>query len=147
MAYSAPDDTPREVVNPRTARDLEFAKVLGHVAAFAASSLGVEAVHALWPRADRDALAREFSLVGEMDEAVRCGFSLGGIHDLAPLLAEAREHGSLAPEQFLTVAVTLTTAAEVRQALVTSDLSGLTALGERISDQTELLRAIWRAVD
>jgi len=147
MVPAAPDDASREVVNPRTARDLELAKVLGQVAAFAASSLGVEAVQALWPHADREALVREFALLGEMEEAVRDGFSLGGIHDLSPLLAEARDHGSLAPEQFLTVAATLTAAAEVRQSLATSRLPGLTTLGERISDQTDLLRAIWRAVD
>ncbi|MCX7750326.1 MAG: endonuclease MutS2 [Candidatus Bipolaricaulota bacterium] len=135
------------VANPRTRRDLELDKVLGAVAAFAASTLGAEAVRSLAPRADREALAREFALLREMDEAIGGGFSLGGIHDLAPLLESAREHGVLAPEDFLPVAETLTAAAEVRQALAGSRLPGLKALGERLSDQADLLRAIWRVVD
>lgn len=147
MVSSASDDVISEVVNPRTGRDLELGKVLDGVAAFAASTLGAEAVRALSPRSDRAALEREFALVGEMEEAIRAGFSLGGIHDLSPLLAAARDHGALPPDRFLTVAATLTACSEVRQALAGSRLLGLKALGERISDQTDLLRAIWRAVD
>lgn len=143
---NAQEDAP-EVANPRTRRDLELDKVLAAVAGFAASSLGAEAVRSLAPRADREALEREFALLREMEEAVGEGFSLGGIHDLSPLLAAAREHGVLAPGDFLTVGETLAAAAEVRQALSNSRLPGLKALGERLSDQADLLRAIWRAVD
>lgn len=144
---SPPSGALPEVVNARTERDLDLAKVLDGVAAFAASSLGSEAVHALSPRADREALEREFALVAQMEEALRDGFSLGGIHDLAPVLADAHEHGTLASDQFLTVAATLTASSEVREALSASRLPGLKAFGERISDQTDLLRAIWRVVD
>jgi len=147
MIASSSDHARSEVVNARTGRDLELAKVLDGVAGFAACSLGSEAVHALIPRADRGALEREYSLVAEMDKALQDGFSIGGIHDLSPLLAEARERGTLASDQFIAVAATLTAAAEVRQTLGSSRLPGLTSLGDRLSDQTDLLRAIWRAVD
>ena len=136
-----------EVLNARTRRDLELEKVLDGVAAFAASSLGSEAVHALSPRADREALEREYALVAEMERALQDGFSLGGIHDLSPLITDAREHGTLPSDLFVTVAATLTASSEIRQALSTPQLPGLKALGDRISDQTDLLRAIWRAVD
>lgn len=135
------------VVNPRTERDLELGKVLDAVATFAASSLGAGAVRALSPRADREAVGRELALVAEMEAAVQDGFSLGAIHDLSPLLAQAHDRGTLAPEEFLTVAETLDAAAQVRLALSSSRLPALKALGERISDRTDLLRAIWRAVD
>ncbi len=147
MILSGSDGERPEVVNPRTARDLELAKVLAGVARFAASSLGAEAVRALVPRADREALAREYALVAEMDQALQEGFSIGGVHDLSPLLDEARERATLAADGFVTVAATLTALSEIREALSAARLPGLTALGERISDQTELLRAIWRAVD
>lgn len=77
MSSSASDGVISEVVNPRTGRDLELGKVLDGVAAFAASTLGAEVVRALSPRSDRAALEREFGLVGEMEEAIRAGFSLG----------------------------------------------------------------------
>ncbi len=136
-----------EVLNARTARDLEYAKVLELVAKEAASALGAEAVRALGPRADRAWLEREFSLLREMEEAVRAGFALGSLHDLRPLLAEAREHGILGPEDFLPFAETLAAAADVRQALAASPHPRLAALAQRLSDQTPLLTRIWRTID
>ncbi len=135
------------VLNPRTERDLELKKVLELVAGYAASPLGQEEVRGLTPTADRAALLREFRLVEEMEQAVREGFTPGPVHDLRPILDEARERGTLEPAAFLTVAETLAAAAEIAQALNTSKLPGLAALAERLSDQTELLRSIWRAVD
>ncbi|MBC7092739.1 endonuclease MutS2 [Candidatus Bipolaricaulota bacterium] len=135
------------VVNPRTERDLELAKVLERVAAFASSSLGAEAVRALRPSSEREMVAREFALVQEMEKAVRDGFAPGALHDLAPILDEAKDRGSLDPERFLTVAATLAAAADIRQALATSKLPGLAELAKRLSDQTGLLAAIWRAID
>ena len=136
------------VLNPRTERDLELSQVLDIVARYAASSLGQRQVQALQPQADRHALLREFALVEEMERAVGGGFSLGAIHDLDPLLREAHERGTLSSESFVVVASTLVAAAEVRQALgAAAELPGLRALAAGISDQTSLLKAIWRAVD
>ncbi len=136
-----------DVISPRTRRDLELGKVLDGVASFAACSLGAEAVRALAPRAERDALEREFALVAEMGKAVEGGFSPGGIGDLSPLLAEAREHGILAPDRFVAAAGILAAGGEVRVALLRAPLPGLASLAEKLSDQTELVRAIWRALD
>jgi len=146
MTPSAADGT-ADVLSPRTMRDLELGKVLDGVASFAACSLGAEAVRVLVPRADRDALEREFALVAEMGKAVEGGFSPGGIGDLSPLLDEAREHGILAPDRFVAVAGILAAGGEVRQTLSCAPLPGLAALAERLSDQIDLLRAIWRALD
>ncbi len=144
---TSPEGGANAILAPRTGRDLELVKVLDRVASFAASSLGAEAVRALVPRVERETLEREFSLVAEMERAVADGFSLGGIGDLSPFLAEARAHGTLAPDQFLAVAGILAAAGEVREGLSRSGLPGLVALAEKLSDQTDLLRAIWRAVD
>ncbi|MBC7220913.1 endonuclease MutS2 [Candidatus Bipolaricaulota bacterium] len=136
-----------DVISPRTRRDLELEKVLDQVASFAACSLGAEAVRALAPWAERDALEREFALMAEMGKAVEGGFSPGGIGDLSPLLAEAREHGSLPPDQLVAAAGILAAGGEVRVALSRAPLPGLAALAEKLSDQMGLLRAIWRALD
>lgn len=136
-----------EVLNERSARDLELEKVLNIVASNAASTLGAEAVCALRPTADRAFLAQEFRILGEMEEALRAGFSPGPIHDLRPLLAEAREHGVLRPDAFLLVAETLEAAANIAQALRHPSHPLLGALVAGLSDQTALLTQIWRTID
>lgn len=136
-----------EVLNERSARDLELAKVLAIMARYSVSTLGREAVVGLRPRADPGWIRREFSLLSEMEEAVRAGFSLGPLHDLRPLLAEAHEHGILPPEAFLPIAETLSTAADVAQALKHPRHPGLAGLAGRLSDQTALLARIWRVFD
>ena len=135
------------VLNERSARDLELEKVLEVVAGYSASALGAEVVRGLRPRADPSWLRQEFSLLSEMEEAVRGGFSPGAIHDLRPLLAEAREHGILPPEAFLPIAETLEAAADIAQALKNPRHPGLASLVKRISDQTPLLTRIWRVLD
>lgn len=134
------------VVNPRTARDLELEKVLEHIASLASSPLGAEAVRHLEPSPNRLRIEEEFTLVEQMERAVREGFSPGAISDLGPLLEEARARGDLRPKQFLIVAETLEAAAEISQAL-RSDHTPLGALAERLSDQTQLLGSIRRAID
>jgi len=95
------------VLNPRTRRDLELDKVLEIVASYAASELGREAIASLEPSANRDHIAREFSLVEEMLEAVRGGFSPGPISDLRPLIDKAKDRGDLTGEEFLRIAETV----------------------------------------
>lgn len=136
-----------EVLNARTSRDLEFAKVLELVAKEATSPLGAAAVRALWPSADQAWVEREFLHLGEMEEAVRGGFTPGPLHDLRPLLAEAHEHGILAPSDFLPIAETLEAAADLRQALGHPRHPRLAALGQRLSDQTPLLTRVWQVID
>lgn len=135
------------VLNERSARDLELDKVLAIVASYSASALGRGAVIGLRPSADPGWIRREFSLLSEMEEAVRAGFSLGPLHDLRPLFDEAHEHGILPPEAFLPIAETLSTAADIAQALGHPRHPGLAGLAGRLSDQTALLTRIWRVLD
>lgn len=134
------------MVNPRTARDLELEKVLEHIAPLASSPLGAEAVRRLEPSPDRPRIEEEFALVEQMEMAVREGFSPGAISDLRPLVEEARTRGNLRPEQFLIVAETLEAAAGIAHALC-SDHTPLGGLARRLSDQTQLLESIRRAID
>ncbi len=136
-----------EVLNARTARDLEFAKVLELVAKEASSPLGAEAVRSLWPSADRTGVEGEFQRLAEMEEAVRAGFTPGPIRDLRALLAEAHEHGILGALDFLPIVETLEAAADIRQALSHPRHPRLAALAHRLSDQTALLARIWRVID
>jgi len=136
-----------EILNERSAKDLEWEKILTLVASHSASSLGAEEVKSLRPSADTAWILREFKLLEEMEEALRGGFSLGAIHDLRPILAEAKEHGILPPEAFLKVAETLESAADLSLALKTPKHPNLARLAERISDQSAVLTQIWRTID
>ena len=136
-----------EVLNERSAKDLEWEKILALVAGHSASSLGAEEVKSLRPSSDPAWILREFKLLTEMEEALRGGFCLGALHDLRPILAEAKEHGILPPEAFLKIAETLESAADLSLALRTHRHPNLARLVERISDQSALLTQIWRAID
>lgn len=136
-----------EVLNERSARDLELEKVLEIVAGYSVSALGAAEIRRLRPSSDVLWLRREFQTFSEMEEAVRGGFAPGPLHNLSPYLAEAHEHGILPPSAFLTVAETLAAAAEIAQALAQLRHPGLASLVGRLSDQTPLLTRIWRVVD
>jgi len=136
-----------EVLNERSAKDLEWEKILALVASHSASSLGAEQVKSLRPSSDPAWILREFKFLAEMEEALRGGFSLGAVHDLRPILAEAKEHGILPPEAFLKIAETLESAADLSSALRTPKHPNLARLVERISDQSALLTQIWRTLD
>jgi DNA mismatch repair protein MutS2 len=136
-----------EVLNARSLRDLEFAKILDIVAGYATSGLGAEAVRALRPTAQRELLAREYRILAEMEEARRGGFSPGPLHDLRPHLAAAKAHGILQPEAFLPIAETLESAAEMAQALRNPRHPELSRVVSGLSDQTPLLTRIWRTID
>lgn len=133
-------------LNPRTRRDIELDVVLEQIAGYAASELGRKAVLSLSPTSDREWIEREFALVEEMMEAVRGGFSPGAISDLRPLLDEAKTHGDLKGEQFLTVAETLEAAGELQLALSGPRTPRLASLVGRLSDQGKLAIAIRRAI-
>ncbi len=134
------------VANPRTLRDVELSKVLERVASMAGSSLGAEAVQALTPSADFAWVTEELATVEEMLSAVRDGFSPGGLHNLRPLLEEAHNRGSIAPEALLSVTETLEAAVRVRDAFA-QDTPRLLSLVEDLSDQEQLVTAIRRAID
>jgi len=135
------------VANPRTLRDLELDKVLSQIAHRAASSLGTEAVRALTPSADREAVSRELATVQEMISAVGDGFSPGSVHDLRPMTEEAHERGSLDPEQLLDIAESLEAAVRVRDALSGEDTPHLETLTRALSNQDNLVTRVRRAID
>jgi len=93
------------IANEKTLRDLEFGRLKAVVAEHASSSLGEERIAGLVPTIDREAIERG---IAEVNEAVgflgeRGRFSLGGVRDLAPTLARAKETAYLDGEEFLEV--------------------------------------------
>jgi len=97
------------VASEKALRDLEFERMREIVQTFASSSLGEEAIDGLTPTSDRAAIE---SAIAEVQEAIAFleghdRFSLGGVRDLAPLLARAHEDAFLDGEEFLIVLHTI----------------------------------------
>jgi len=100
---------------------LEFGRVLEHIAGMAASSLGVEQIANLEPIAEIDECRQQVSMVSEMraillrDEDL----PLHGVWDVRESLALARIHGAvLSPENLLHVRSSITAIRKVRDFLM-----------------------------
>jgi DNA mismatch repair protein MutS2 len=89
---------------------LEFDKVRGLLAGYAACSLGKELARQAEPGTDADRIRAELALVTEMVAALAEGHSppLGGLHDVRLLTRRAAIGSMLSAEQLLEVADTLT---------------------------------------
>ena len=138
------------VANDKTLRDLEYDRLKHLLKEFASSSLGEEAIDALTPLADRAAIERGMA---EVKEAIsfleqRGHFSLGGVHDLAPLLDHAKERTLLDGEEFLLVLQTIESTHQIRATLTfKEDLPLLRRFAERLSEASELAKRITRTID
>jgi DNA mismatch repair protein MutS2 len=89
---------------------LEFDKVRGLLAEYAATSLGKELAQLVEPVADLQQVRAAIGLVTEMSEALNSGDSppFGGVHDVRLLIRRAAIGTMLIAEQLLQVADTLT---------------------------------------
>jgi len=97
------------VATEKALRDLEFDAVKRVVRAHASCSLGEEAIDALVPIVDREAIEQS---IAEVTEAIRFlieqgRFSLGAVRDLAPILDRAKNAGVLDGEELLVVLNTI----------------------------------------
>ena len=142
---------PGMVAIDKTLRDLEFDRVKAIVRQHASCSLGEEAVDALVPIADRDAIESAMAEVREAMEFlnVHGRFSLGAVRDLAPLLSRAKESAYLDGEDFAVVLNTIEGTLQV-QATLTEHAEGplLSEIAERLTAGGKTIRQdIHRAID
>ncbi len=100
----------RDLMDAHTLELLEFDKVRGLLAEYAATSLGRELALQVEPIADAEKIRAEIALVSEMVEALNGGQSppFGGVHDVRLVVRRAAIGTMLAAEQLLQVADTLT---------------------------------------
>ena len=139
-----------ELLNEKTARDLEWNQVKELVASYASTSLGEQATRALEPTADPEIIGRAVTEVGAaLAHLERHGrFSLGAVHDLDPILRQAREVGFVDGQILLTVRETLEATRTVAGLLTGEDEPPpLDQLGRRLSDMTPFIRQLHRALD
>ena len=138
------------IANDKTLRDLEFDRVKHLLKGFCSSSLGEEAIDALTPLEDREAIEQGMAEVSEavsfLEEHGR--FSLHGVEDLAPLLKRAEEHAFLAGEEFLLVLRTIDETRRIRAVFTTQEaFPSLRRFAERLFEAIDLAKRIHRAID
>lgn len=138
------------IADDKTLRNLEYDRVKGLLKQFCSSSLGEEAVDALVPLDDRDAIEEGMAEVGEaiafLDRQSR--FSLYGLEDIAPLLEQAQERLFLDGEEFLLVLKTIEATALVRATLaVQDDLPILRRFADRLFEADALGKRIRMTID
>jgi len=135
----------------RTLRVLEFDKVRERLARFASFSVGAELVRALWPTDDiRQALewqseTREARQL--LDE--RSEVSLGGVHDLRPLLEQALRSSPLLPGDLINIRYTLQRARSLQRTLTrhSDQFPHVADVAGRISVSQGLVDEIGRCID
>ena len=142
---------PSVVALDKTLRDLEFDLVKAIVRQHASCSLGEEAVDALVPIADGEAIAASMNEVREAMRflSVHGRFSLGGVRDLAPLIARAKQSSALDGEAFAVVANTIEGTLQVQEMLIeNAEGSLLSNVAERMTaGGSSIRRNIHQAID
>lgn len=138
------------IADDKTLCNLEYDRVKEMLKRFCSSLLGEEAVDALVPLDDRQAIEEGMA---EVDEAIvfldRQGrFSLYGLEDVAPLLERAQEHIFLDGEKFLLILKTIEATAIVRAVLTAQDdLPVLRRFAERLFEAEALGKKIRGTID
>ncbi|HVZ39630.1 MAG TPA: endonuclease MutS2 [Candidatus Kapabacteria bacterium] len=131
---------------------LEFGRILEHIAGYAASSLGVEHVSELEPLSDENAVREELRMVGEIRAMLQRDqlLPLDGIYDIREALAVARIRGAwLSGENLLHCASTLASMRKIREFFAARreacpEMYGLT---DRIHSNRFLEKHITEAID
>jgi DNA mismatch repair protein MutS2 len=92
-------------MDTHTLEILEFDRIRGLLASYAACSLGKEAARALEPSRDPAEVHARLALTTEMADALAAGVSppLGGVHDIRAAVRRAATGATLAPEELAEV--------------------------------------------
>jgi DNA mismatch repair protein MutS2 len=132
-------------VSDVTLEKLAFDRVREALADRTASALGTERVLALSPTLTRDEIAASLSRIGEV---VATGdLSLGGVHDVRPLVEEVRQGRVLEGQELLEIAYTLDAAGTIKRAILSSERPALSELARQMGSFDGALRLVREQLD
>jgi DNA mismatch repair protein MutS2 len=141
----------RKVLDEKTLSTLEFHKILEQLAHHTTFSVGRERALAVCPVTDIEEAER---LQAETEEArmlfdLHGDLSLGGAHDVRPLIENALKNVPLTPEELLDIRSTLLRAGEVRRTLTRlgPEFPNLTHLGRQIDPCSHVSEEIGKSID
>lgn len=132
-------------VGAGTLERLSFDRVRQALAERTATYMGAELAGALGPAAGAEQALTMHERVAETVDGGDLG--LGGIEDVRPLLARAREGASIDGRDILVVAYTLDAAATLRRRIVLSERPALSTLAARIGSFDGVLRLVREQLD
>ena len=132
-------------VDPALLEKLAYPRILRALSDRAATRLGLERAEALRPAANAAEAAERL----DRAEAVQVGgeLPLGGIEDVRPLLARARDGNLLEGPEILQVAWSLDGTERLRRAVAEGERPPLTALAERMGSFEGWLRLVRERID
>jgi DNA mismatch repair protein MutS2 len=128
-----------------TLEKLAFGRIRAALADRCASHHGIERVEALAPTPPRAEIERQLDRVEEVVEGG--DLSLGGVHDVRPLLGRVREGLMLDGRDLLEVAYTMEAAGDIRRAIVASERPALIELASGLSSFDGVLRLVREQLD
>ena len=130
---------------------LDFEKVRGLVASYAACSLGKEAARRMAPGADPGAIRHQQALTTEMVEALSAGLAppLGGLHDVRAQVRRAQVGAMLTPEELAEVVEVLQAIANLDRwlARIGDEFVRLGALRQTVGEFAGVANAIQACLD
>lgn len=135
-------------MDQRTQRIVEFDKVKARLSQLTLSAVGAHAVEDIVPTADIEQIERALSEVSELKEIrmLHGRPPLGGIHDIRPVLAQARVQGEVLPPMALRHIYSTLRAGRAAQTFIAAIDPPAYALIREKSDQIELVDAVEQAI-
>lgn len=138
-------------MNPKYLETLELDKILERLAGHTSFSAGRELALALHPSADIEEvrLWQQETAEAKMLLSLQPGLSLGGVHDVRPLLKSAEIGATLEPGALLDILSTLLGGKALRRAIVPNaeQFPALAAIAQRIEDCPKLVAEIARCIN
>lgn len=138
-------------MNPKYLETLELDKILERLAGHTSFSAGRELALALHPSADIEEVRQRQQETAEAKRllSLQPGLSLGGVHDVRPLLKSAEIGATLEPGSLLDILSTLLGGKALRRAIVPNaeQFPVLAAIAQRIEDCPKLVAEIARCIN
>ncbi len=130
---------------------LELPKVLDRLADFASFSAGIELCRQLEPSSIPVEVKRRLAATREarLLLASNVDVSLGGIHDVRPLVEQASRSATLLPQELLDIRSTLMTGRDIHRTLsrLSNQYPLLSAIAARIVESAGVIAEIGRCID
>ena len=132
-------------VTPTTLQKLDFPRIQAALSERAASSLGVERALAVSPELSRAEVERAWARTAEALSG--SDLSLGGVHDIRPLLERVRDGRVLEGPELLEIAYTMDASGTIKRSILASERPALSELARQLGSFDGALRLVREQLD
>lgn len=132
-------------VTPTTLQKLDFPRIQAALAERAASFLGVEKALAVSPELSRFEAERAWARTAEALSG--SDLSLGGVHDIRPLLERVRDGRVLEGLELLEIAYTMDASGTIKRSILASERPALSELARQLGSFDGALRMVREQLD